>query len=86
MKTYKKRTELNPKNHPYTGNIMCLYTRAPRFYKTKKEMIISISDCHSTIRFHRDGKGKKATREFYKKVKKLRKAIQDYENFLKRNQ
>jgi len=83
--TFKERTELNPSDSAFTGNVMAFYGKSPAYFKSCKiDAVLTISDCHSSVRLHPEGMCKKKHRkDYYKKIKTLRKAIEKYENFLK---
>ena len=85
---FKKRTELNPENSDFTGNVMAVFIpKQNTKHHTKgtnaPEVFVQIQDCHRSITLHPDPQaGKQA---FLLKLLTLIQALQDFHDWLEEN-
>lgn len=80
IKQFKAHTELNPPTSPSTGSITCYHGESA--WKGWKDpyMFMDIADCNGKVRLHLTQKETK--KDFIKKVRKLRNALDEYLEFL----
>ena len=80
-KTYKKLTELNPKNHPSTGQIICYTGRGP-WNPNDEFNFVEMSACEHKIRLHKIELD--TDKDWIAKLKRLRDALNHYIDFLEK--
>lgn len=80
MPTYKKTTELNDSNKPSTGMVTAYAGKSPWPKAIKEYYFLEVSDCHSKVRLHNSQIDTK--KDFIKKLRKLRNAIDKFIDYL----
>ena len=78
-KKYSSRKWLNKKGDPSTGSICC-YHGASSWNKKTTDSYLEVSDCHNSIRLHKTKT--QSDHDFLMKMKKIRKSIDDFIEFL----
>jgi hypothetical protein len=78
-RTFAIKKFLNPKDHPSTGTI-CAYHGASHWGKREEETYLSIGDCHVNARLHTTDKD--GIKDFIKKLKIIRKVVDEFICFL----
>ena len=78
-KKYSSRKWLNKKGDPSTGSICCY--KGPSAWNEKIiDSYLEVSDCHNSVRLHKTKS--QSDKDFLMKIKKIRKSIDDFIEFL----
>lgn len=80
MKTYNKRTWLNPETSSSTSNIVAFDGDVDYGKEIFRDTFLQIADCHHIIRLHK--KDTETTKEFIDKLNLLKSEIELFINHL----
>lgn len=82
-RVYCKRTWLNKKNSPSTGNIVCFDGDTTHNGNVARNMFVSISDCYNSARLHLTEDD--TIDDFIYKITTLRDELSSFINHLEKN-
>lgn len=83
VETYNKRTWLNKKSSPSTGNVICFDGYTTYHGEKKRNIFLQISDCNWATRLHKSEDD--SVVDFVDKMKLLHKEIGDFIDYLENN-